>query len=150
MLYLAGKGDGNIRYYEWVEEDKSIYILSEYKSSDPLRGLCFLPKRALTVNETEVARVYKAHPTFVEPIPFKVPRKSDLFQSDLFPDTLGPDPALTCGEWLKGATKKPKLISLETGFTPAAPKEFVTSVTATEPPAIATATMSDKDVVSIN
>ncbi len=75
MLYLAGKGDGNIRYYEWVSEDKSLTYLSEYKSTDPLRGIAFLPKRALAVNETEVARIYKVHPTMVEPISFKVPRK---------------------------------------------------------------------------
>jgi hypothetical protein len=75
MLYIAGKGDGNIRYYEWVEEEKTIHFLSEYKSSDPLRGLCFLPKRSLQTNECEVARIYKVHPTFIEPISFKVPRK---------------------------------------------------------------------------
>lgn len=75
MLYIAGKGDGNIRYFEWVEEDKNIYLLSEYKSADPLRGLCFLPKRALATNETEVARIFKVHPSFVEPISFKIPRK---------------------------------------------------------------------------
>jgi coronin-1B/1C/6 len=75
MLYLAGKGDGNIRYYEWVAEEQGIHYLSEYKSTDPLRGIAFLPKRAVSVNDTEVARGYKAHPTFVEPISFKVPRK---------------------------------------------------------------------------
>jgi hypothetical protein len=75
MLYLAGKGDGNIRYFEWVAEEQSIYYLSEYKTTDPLRGICFLPKRAVSVNETEVARAFKAHPTYVEPISFKVPRK---------------------------------------------------------------------------
>ncbi|KAJ3319789.1 Coronin-2B [Boothiomyces sp. JEL0866] len=134
MLYLAGKGDGNIRYYEWVEEEKNLYILSEYKSSDPLRGICFLPKRACAINEVEVAKIFKVHPTMVEPISFKVPRKSDLFQSDLFPDTIGPNPSLTAAEWLSGKTAGPKLISLESGFVPPAPKEFVTTGAATVTP----------------
>lgn len=46
-LYLAGKGDGNIRYYEY---DGSEFIpLSEYKSSEPQRGVAFLPKRGVSV-----------------------------------------------------------------------------------------------------
>lgn len=75
MLYLAGKGDGNIRYYEWVDDEKGLYLLSEYKSADPQRGLGFLPKRAVNVSETEVARAFKVHVSLVEPISFKVPRK---------------------------------------------------------------------------
>lgn len=75
MLYLAGKGDGNIRYYEWVDDDKGLYLLSEYKSSDPQRGLGFLPKRAVNVVDTEITRAFKVHVNMVEPISFKVPRK---------------------------------------------------------------------------
>ncbi|KAJ2994018.1 Coronin-2B [Globomyces sp. JEL0801] len=150
MIYVAGKGDGNIRYYEWVEEDKNIYELSEYKSSDPLRGIAFLPKRACTINETEVARIYKVHPTMVEPISMKVPRKSDLFQSDLFPDTAGPEPAMSANEWFNGKTCGPKLINLELGFTPAPAKEFVVSasaaVSAAASPASGNPPLSDKEV----
>ncbi|KAJ3091357.1 Coronin-like protein crn1 [Quaeritorhiza haematococci] len=75
VLYLAGKGDGNIRYYEWVDDEKGLYYLSEYKSSDPARGIGFLPKRAVNVSDVEVARAYKVHVSLVEPISFKVPRK---------------------------------------------------------------------------
>jgi coronin-1B/1C/6 len=32
-------------------------------------------------------------------IPFKVPRKSELFQEDLYPDTQADIPALTADEW---------------------------------------------------
>ncbi|KAL2912462.1 Coronin-like protein crn1 [Polyrhizophydium stewartii] len=134
MLFLAGKGDGNIRYYEWTDDDKGLFPLSEYKSSDPLRGIGFLPKRACAINEVEIARAYKVHPTLIEPISFKVPRKSDAFQSDLFPDTIGPDPTMSAADWLAGKTQAPKLINLEKGFVPAAPKEFVTSAPASVDP----------------
>ncbi|KAJ1566279.1 Coronin-2B, partial [Cladochytrium tenue] len=131
VLYLAGKGDGNIRYYEWTDDDRGFFPLSEYKSSDPLRGIGFLPKRACAINECEVARIFKVHPTFIEPISFKVPRKSDAFQADIFPDTVGPEAALTADEYFGGKTLPPKLISLENGFVPAAAaKEFVTSAPA--------------------
>ena len=75
VLYLAGKGDGNIRYYEFVEEPPYVFYLTEYKSSEPQRGLAFLPKRACNISECETARVFKVHPDRVEPISFKVPRK---------------------------------------------------------------------------
>ncbi|KAJ3058457.1 Coronin-2B [Podochytrium sp. JEL0797] len=130
MLYVAGKGDGNIRYYEWVDDDKSLYPLTEYKSSDSLRGIGFLPKRACAFNECEVARIYKVHPTMVEPISMKVPRKSDTFQADIFPDTAGPEPSLTSDEFFAGKNADPKLISLEQGFVPSASAAaFVTSGT---------------------
>ncbi|KAF9517132.1 hypothetical protein BS47DRAFT_1375794 [Hydnum rufescens UP504] len=73
ILFLAGKGDGNIRYYEF--ESDQFYPLSEHKSSDPQRGIAFLPRRALNVGECEIARAYKVAGTTVEPIAFVVPRK---------------------------------------------------------------------------
>ncbi|KAJ3186604.1 Coronin-2B [Gaertneriomyces sp. JEL0708] len=133
VLYLAGKGDGNIRYYEWVDDEKGLYFLSEYKSAEPQRGISFLPKRAVNVAECEVARAYKVHVSLVEPISFKVPRKLEGFQSDLYPDTVGAEPSLTVDEFFQGKTADPKLISLEGGFTATAvAKEFVTSGPAVE------------------
>uniref|UniRef100_A0A3Q0RG13 Coronin n=1 Tax=Amphilophus citrinellus TaxID=61819 RepID=A0A3Q0RG13_AMPCI len=39
MLYLAGKGDGNIRYYELSTEKPYISYLTEYRSLLPQKGL---------------------------------------------------------------------------------------------------------------
>lgn len=76
MFVKAGKGDGNIRYYEY--DSDSLYPLSEYQSSTPQRGMCFLPRRALNVSECEIARAYKVAGTMIEPISFVVPRKVSL------------------------------------------------------------------------
>jgi coronin-1B/1C/6 len=108
-----------------VEESPYLHVLSEFKTSDPQRGLAVLPKRACNVAECEVARIYKVHPDRVEPISFKVPRKSDQFQSDIFPSTVSDTAALTADEWFAGKNAKPKLVSLENGFQPSARKEFV-------------------------
>ena len=72
-MITAGKGDGNIRYYEY--ENDALYALDEFKSSEPQRGMAFLPRRALNVAECEIARAYKVHGNSIEPIPFRVPRK---------------------------------------------------------------------------
>jgi len=54
-----------------VDDEKGLYYLSEYKSTDPQRGIGFLPKRACNVSDVEIARAYKVHVSMVEPISFK-------------------------------------------------------------------------------
>jgi len=75
VLYLAGKGDGNIRYYEIVDEDPYIYFLSEFKSATPQRGMGMVPKLAVDVSVCEITRLLKLTANAVEPISFQVPRK---------------------------------------------------------------------------
>ena len=77
IVYVAGKGDGNIRYYEITDSDPYIHYLSEHKSSQPQRGLGFMPKRGLDVTKNEIFRFYKLHATggICEPISMIVPRK---------------------------------------------------------------------------
>jgi len=116
VLFLAGKGDGNIRYYEIVDEAPYFYYLTEFKSPTPQKGMAFLPKRALNVSECEIARALKLHVNKVEPISFRVPRKSDIFQDDLYPDTYAGEPSLTLEQWSSGANAEPKLRSLAPGF----------------------------------
>ena len=111
-LYLAGKGDGNIRYYEY-EHDKFEY-LSEYKSSDPQRGVAFLPKRGVKMHDNEVMRAYKTvNDSYIEPISFIVPRRAETFQEDIYPPATGLKPAMSSKEWFEGAEGLPPKISLE-------------------------------------
>jgi len=125
LLFLAGKGDGNIRYFEFVPDDATLYALSEHKSSDPQRGMAFIPKRAVNTNECEVARAYKVTTNMVEPISFIVPRKSDSFQADIYNDCPGPYPAISADQYFAGQTSGPKLISMTNGFVEGPRKEFV-------------------------
>jgi coronin-1B/1C/6 len=81
VLFLVGKGDGNIRYYEIVDDNNHIYFLSEYKSSVPTQGAAALPKRCVDVNKNEIFRIFKATATNIEPISFVV---CYLFSSLLF------------------------------------------------------------------
>lgn len=127
VLFLAGKGDGNIRYYEITDEKDYCYYLSEFKSNVPQVGMGWMPKRGCDVSVCEIARLYKAVGTMVEPISFQVPRKSDMFQDDLFPDTFGGEPSLTADQWVSGQNAEPKLVSLAPGFqAPARPAQEFT------------------------
>lgn len=121
-LYLAGKGDGNIRYYEY-ENDKFEY-LSEYKSADPQRGMAFLPRRGINVHDNEVMRAYKTiNDTYIEPISFTVPRRAETFQADIFPPAIGTKPVCGSKDWFNGKTGIPAKIDFESIYDGNAPKE---------------------------
>ena len=125
-LYLAGKGDGNIRYYEY-ENDKFEY-LSEYKSADPQRGIAFLPKRGVNMHENEVMRAYKTvNDSYIEPISFVVPRRAESFQEDIYPPTFGLKPAMSSAEWFDGVEKMPPKISMESIYDGNTPQEISAS-----------------------
>lgn len=114
-LWLAGKGDGNIRYYEY--ENDNFEYLSEYKSSDPQRGIAFVPKRGVNTHENEVMRAYKTvNDSHIEPIAFIVPRRAEAFQDDIYPPTVGLKPAMSSKEWFGGAEGLPPKISMESLF----------------------------------
>lgn len=42
-----------------------------------------------------------------------VPRKSETFQYDIYPDTPGPYPALSPDEWISGIDRDPILVSMK-------------------------------------
>lgn len=124
IVYLCGKGDSSIRYFEITEEPPFVHYLNTFSSKEPQRGMGFMPKRGLDVSKCEIARFYKLHERKCEPIVMTVPRKSDLFQDDLYPDTPGPEPALEADEWLSGQDAEPVLISLKDGYVPPKHREL--------------------------
>ncbi|XP_067409558.1 coronin-2A [Emydura macquarii macquarii] len=117
MLYVVGKGDGNIRYYEISAEKPYLNYLMEFRSPLPQKGIGIMPKRGLDVSACEIFRFYKLIPvkSLIEPISMIVPRRSESYQEDIYPMTAGAQPALTAQEWLKGINKEPVLVSLRPG-----------------------------------
>ena len=59
LLYLIGKGDGNIRWYELINDAPHIFYLGEYRSSTSAKGACLVPKRGLNIMKNETARILK-------------------------------------------------------------------------------------------
>ncbi|KTG38543.1 hypothetical protein cypCar_00001039, partial [Cyprinus carpio] len=116
IVYLCGKGDSSIRYFEVTDEAPYVHYLSMYSSKESQKGMGYMPKRGLEVNKCEIARFYKLHERKCEPVVMTVPRKSDLFQEDLYPDTIGPEPSVEADDWFSGKNGEPILISLKDGF----------------------------------
>lgn len=125
LLYLCAKGDSNIRYFEITDEAPFVHYINTYQSSEPQRGIGFMPKRGCDVFNNEIARLYKLHSKgLCEVISFTVPRKSELFQDDLYPDTQGDVPALTAKQWMDGENAEPFLISLKDGYEATKKQDF--------------------------
>lgn len=113
MLYLAGKGDGNVRYFEIVDGEPWQFSINEYRATTPCRGMAMLPKRCVDVSKCEVSRLLKLSTSTVEPLSFILPRKSDLFQEDIFPDCYAGKASQSADDFFSGKVAKPILMSLD-------------------------------------
>ncbi|ODQ77345.1 hypothetical protein BABINDRAFT_163603, partial [Babjeviella inositovora NRRL Y-12698] len=122
ILFLAGKGDGNIRYYEFAEDD--LFELSAYQSTDAQRGFAVAPKYTVNVRENEIVRAYKTvQDSHIEPISFVVPRRAEIFQSDIYPDCPSKQAALTAEEFFAGKTVNgPILLSMQSLYDGSEPE----------------------------
>jgi len=112
VLYLCGKGDGNIRVYEFEDKGDYIFKLNDHQSTVPTKGIGMVPKRGLDVMKHESARLLKVTSSGVSPLSFTVPRKSEAFQDDIFPDCAAPVSAHTADEWMSGSSLPPVTMSL--------------------------------------
>lgn len=117
LLFLGGKGDGNVRYYEMVDDAPWQFLIESSKGT-PVRGLCMVPKRSVDVMKCEVVRMLKLTRDSVEPMSFICPRKSDLFQEDLFPDCYAGKAAMTSDEFFDGKNKDPVMMSMDPSKAP--------------------------------
>ncbi|KAI0685880.1 hypothetical protein C8T65DRAFT_773284 [Cerioporus squamosus] len=139
----ARGSDGNICYYEY--EDDNLFLLAEYKFSKPQRGMCFFPRRSLSMSDCQIACALKVVANSIEGIAFIVPCKSDSFQSDIFPPVPSAEHTLSAAEFFSGKNAPPKLISLDNGSVfsalgsapsqAAAPAPAPTKTMSTPPPA---------------
>jgi len=117
LLFLAGKGDGNIRYYELdFDGGVAVNFITSFTSNVSTAGMGMMPKRGCNVNVNEIVRLYKLTPDTVYPLSFRVPRKSDAFADDIFIPCSSDEPSLSADEWLSGSNADPKTISLQGGY----------------------------------
>jgi hypothetical protein len=120
MIYFVGRGDTTIRFYE--VKDTKLNYLSLQTYQEPHKGVAVMPKRALNISTNEIMRFFRVLPNknIIEPCTWTVPRKSDMFQADLYPDTLSNVPSLEADEWLDGRNEEPNLVPIQTMIESAA------------------------------
>lgn len=117
LVFLCGKGDSVIRYFEVTPEPPFVHYINTFQTPDPQRGIGLMPKRGCDVSTCEIARFYRLNNSgLCQVITFTVPRKSELFQEDLYPDTLSDEAAISAEDWIGGADSDPSLVSLKVSF----------------------------------
>jgi len=112
MLYLAGKGDISIRYFEVVPDDPYFHYVETFRGAKAQIGMASVPKYGLDTMGCETARLLKLTADSIVPCSFAVPRKSTNFQDDIFPDTRAPNAPMTQEDWFGGKDSEPLLMSL--------------------------------------
>ena len=81
ILYVVGKGDGNIRCFEL--KDRKLQQLSEFHSREPQRGFALLPHSCCDVKKSEITRCLKTvDDQRIIPISFHVPMRSEGLLDD--------------------------------------------------------------------
>lgn len=70
------------------------------------------------MNTCEIAKFYRLNNAgLCQVVSFTVPRRSELFQEDLYPDTLSDESSNTAEDWLSGVDTEPILVSLKVSFS---------------------------------
>ncbi|XP_022128934.2 coronin-6 isoform X2 [Pieris rapae] len=117
LIYLCGKGDSVIRYFEVTPEPPFVHYINTFQTPDPQRGIGMMPKRGCDVATCEISKFYRLNNSgLCQVVSMTVPRKSELFQEDLYPDTLSDEASLTADEWLSGEDAEPCTMSLKGGY----------------------------------
>jgi len=113
LVYLCGKGDNVIRYFEISDEKPFVHYITTYQGNEGQRGIAMLPKRGCDASICETAKFYRTNAKgFCQVISFTVPRKSEIFQADLYPDTQSGAAAVTAEEWWGGKDSTPALMQV--------------------------------------
>lgn len=117
LIYLCGKGDSVIRYFEVTPEQPFVHYINQFQTPDSQRAIGMIPKRGCDVGTCEVARFYRLNNGgLCQVISMTVPRKSELFQEDLYPDTLADEASISAEDWISGVDADPQLVSLKGGY----------------------------------
>eukprot|EP00096_Caligus_rogercresseyi_P010970 TRINITY_DN416_c0_g2_i2.p1 TRINITY_DN416_c0_g2~~TRINITY_DN416_c0_g2_i2.p1 ORF type:complete len:809 (-),score=243.81 TRINITY_DN416_c0_g2_i2:551-2977(-) len=114
-LFLTGRGESTVTTFEVSLDAPHLFGLSPYRPSGLHQGLAFLPKSTCNVRDVEFAKAFRLTHNTIEPISFTVPRvKTAYFQDDLFPPTrVLWEKTLSADEWLEGAQKEARRVSLQ-------------------------------------
>jgi len=133
IVYIVGKGDGNIRIFEHTADGaKPLLESGEFRSSTAQAGFAMLPKRSCDPMKCEVAKFLKLQGTSVVPIKFEVTRQvlysllldsevvffmfqnsGFVFHADLYPDSFDNTPVYSPDSWFAGETGEPKLAPIQ-------------------------------------
>uniref|UniRef100_A0A7S3PPJ2 Coronin n=1 Tax=Aplanochytrium stocchinoi TaxID=215587 RepID=A0A7S3PPJ2_9STRA len=102
VIYVASKGSNTIKYYEATPDFPHVHHIDDFRAPAQTVGICMLPKRAVNVAECEVTAMLQLTREAIVPSSFIVPRKSPMFQGDLYPACFAGKPAMSAKDYFEG------------------------------------------------
>lgn len=123
ILWMAGKGDSSVKYFELTESAPFIHYLSEFTDPSSQKGIGWAPKYSCDTTKCEIAKCYRVLRDTIQPVSFCVPRKSEMFQEDIYPETQHWEAAATAEDYAGGKNAAPKMVTMDPEQRGDGPKE---------------------------
>jgi coronin-7 len=126
VLVLAGRGESNLQFYEYQEQDNTLLFLTKQTLQLYTNSFSVLPKRYCNVENIEIMIGYRYYcltrllQQSVERFTVTVPRlKKEFFQDDIFQPTFDVEkPLLSADQWISGKDCEPIWLDLNTSNRP--------------------------------
>lgn len=116
MLFLAGKGDTSVRFYEFSKATPFV-VEGGCDTVVQVKGAALVPKLAVNTSAAEVNRLLLLTQTNIVPLPYIVPRKvTSEFYEDLYPDTYSGQPVWTLEEWLRNEIREIPKVTMRPSY----------------------------------
>lgn len=113
VVFLFGKGDRIVKYYEVTEDENNLLFLSQFQCKDTLSDVCAFPKRVVDVSICEISRFARLTKDKIEHVMFQVPKKEkglNIYYEDLYTDVQSKNASTSAKEWFSGIDKERVLI----------------------------------------
>eukprot|EP00792_Barthelona_sp_PAP020_P006639 TRINITY_DN3046_c0_g1_i2.p1 TRINITY_DN3046_c0_g1~~TRINITY_DN3046_c0_g1_i2.p1 ORF type:complete len:543 (+),score=187.59 TRINITY_DN3046_c0_g1_i2:37-1665(+) len=108
IAYAMVRSSGMIRAYELIPNDPGFYKMNNHSVSFGLYGFDLAPKSSVDHNKNEVDRIYAVADKEVIAVHFYIPRRTDIADPALFPNTFAAVPGASAEEFVAG--KVPELV----------------------------------------
>ena len=105
LLFTCGKGESTIHIFDFNTDKVQKCI--DFQSKEPGTAYAAFDRRYVDYNKNEIDRFVKYSKGVLYTVSFRIPRKVDVFDAELFPELACGQPAQTFDEWAGGETKEP-------------------------------------------
>lgn len=115
VVFIFGRGDTVVKTYELREDEPPIMSCSGSPLPEPIRAVACGARTCCDTSICEIGFCYVVtNSKHLLHYPMIVPRRNaDTFQSDIYPDTLAPEPSVEFDAWKAGEEFQLKLVGLE-------------------------------------
>jgi len=103
LIFVPGKGEGNIKFFEFSEG--TVKYAGAYSGSTQQKGMAMFPKRSMNYNKCEIDRFAKLTVNSIEYLSFLVPKRNEGYDASIYPDCISGEPAISVDDWLSGQNK---------------------------------------------